>query len=205
MQILKPELRQRVLDAAEGEFAEAGYRGATMAAIAARAGVSTGNLYRYFAGKDALFGTLFPTEFADELLRLLRKRVRSLTLAADLETLDATAQADAEELLAFWIANRRKVVVLLDRADGSPFADFRERFVDAILAPTTEALRAAAGGRRLTPVERRLVRGLFDNTVRMIVMILESASTPDEVRESFAGFWSYQLAGLTGLTRWVTT
>lgn len=203
MQVLKPELRERVLDAAEAVFAESGYAGATMAAIASRAGVSTGNLYRYFASKDALFDTLFPESFAEELLRLLRKRVRSLTLAPDLLALDASAEADAAELLAFWVDNRRKVIVLLDRADGSPFASFRERFVDELVRPTSDALRGAAGGRRLTKVERLLLRNVFDNTVRTLVSILENLSSPDEIRAAFAGFWSYQLAGLAGLSGWV--
>ena len=60
MQTLKPELEARVLDAAEAVFAESGYAGATMAAIAERAGMSTGNVYRYFANKEALFLALFP-------------------------------------------------------------------------------------------------------------------------------------------------
>lgn len=205
MQILKPELRERVLEAAEAVFAEAGYERATMAAIASRAGVSTGNLYRYFASKEVLFETLFPESFAEELLRLLGKRVHSLTLAQDLLELDAPAQADAAELLSYWVQHRRKVIVLLDRADGSPFASFRERFIDALVRPTSESLREAAGGRRLTKVERLLVRNIFDNTVRTLVAILDSTSDPDEIRTAFAAFWSYQLAGLAGFTRWVTS
>lgn len=203
MQVLKPETRERVLAAAEEVFAEAGYRGATMAAIAERAGVSTGNLYRYFASKEVLFETLFPESFADELMRLLRKRVGSLIRTDDLLELDAEARDDAEELLRFWVEHRRKVVVLLDRAEGSARADFRERFVEALVRPTSDSLREGAGGRRLTKVERLLLRQLFDNTVRTLVAILDEASGADEIRTAFAGFWSYQLAGLAGFARWV--
>src|SRR5690242_2143427 len=128
MQTLKPELRDRVLSAAEHEFAASGYSGATMAAIAARAGVSTGNLYRYFENKDALFHEIFTEELADTFLALVEKRVRALTLAADLTALDAPARADAAALLRFWIDHRLAVIVLLDRAEGSRFASFRGRF-----------------------------------------------------------------------------
>ena len=44
-----------ILAAAEVVFAEAGYGGATTAAIAARAGVAKANLHYYFATKEALY------------------------------------------------------------------------------------------------------------------------------------------------------
>lgn len=46
--------RQRIVDVALELFAEQGYDATTMRGIAARAGVSTGNAYQYFAGKDHL-------------------------------------------------------------------------------------------------------------------------------------------------------
>lgn len=50
-----PTLRDRLLAAATTEFAAAGYSGATLDGIAARAGVTKGGLYFHFAGKEALF------------------------------------------------------------------------------------------------------------------------------------------------------
>jgi len=46
--------RNQILDAAWVCFAEHGYRQATMQDIAARAGLSTGAIYLYYEGKDAL-------------------------------------------------------------------------------------------------------------------------------------------------------
>jgi len=47
--------RQRVLEAARACFGEAGFAGATIGAIAERAGVSNGLLYQFFRGKEHLF------------------------------------------------------------------------------------------------------------------------------------------------------
>lgn len=44
----------RILDAAEEVFARAGFHAATMQDVAAAAGMSPGNLYRYFNSKDAI-------------------------------------------------------------------------------------------------------------------------------------------------------
>lgn len=45
----------QILDAALEEFAERGYAGARMAAVAARAGIAKGLIYHYFPSKAALF------------------------------------------------------------------------------------------------------------------------------------------------------
>jgi TetR/AcrR family transcriptional regulator len=47
--------RARILQAAEQVFAEQGYRGATTAAIARRAGLPKANLHYYFGTKEALY------------------------------------------------------------------------------------------------------------------------------------------------------
>jgi len=52
------ERRKLVLDAAERSFARSGFHRTTMQDVAAEAGMSPGNLYRYFASKDALVAGL---------------------------------------------------------------------------------------------------------------------------------------------------
>lgn len=51
----KPNTQQKILDAAEQEFLEKGYFGATTAAIAKRAGITHAMLHYYFQSKDNLF------------------------------------------------------------------------------------------------------------------------------------------------------
>lgn len=46
--------RTRILDAAESCFVRAGFHRTTMQDVAAEAGMSAGNLYRYFPSKDAI-------------------------------------------------------------------------------------------------------------------------------------------------------
>ena len=204
-QQLKAEVRGKMLVAAESVFAESGYSNATMAGIAKRAGVSTGNLYRYFANKEELFYTIFTDEFAESFLRIVRRRVRSLVEAEDLLTLGAKAQRHAEELLRFWIDHRLRVVVLLDRAAGSRYEEFSDRFVNELMKPTLAKLRRETNERHGLAVVRFTLRNIFGNTVRIIVSILTSHKSEASIREAFAAFWSYQLAGLAGFERWVNS
>lgn len=54
-QVLKEEVRNRILAAATTEFFESGYSGSSLRNIAKAAGITPGNLYRYFDGKDYIY------------------------------------------------------------------------------------------------------------------------------------------------------
>ena len=60
----------RILKAALTVFANAGYSGATMDAVAMKAGLSKPTLYQYFAGKEALFTAMMAARRDDMLVAL---------------------------------------------------------------------------------------------------------------------------------------
>lgn len=187
-QVLKAEVRARIEQAALGLFAEHGYGPASMAAIAAEAGTAPANVYRYFGGKAELFDAVVPAELAARHDALLDRRVTALA--------GARPDADdlASELLEFWIAHRLEVVVLLDRADGTPFAGYPGAFVERLAGHVEGRL-----GRRPTEDERLLLTIVFDHTRRAIAHILATTDDPDRIRTLVHGFWRYQLPGLDGL------
>jgi AcrR family transcriptional regulator len=53
------QARERIVTAAHELIAAGGYRQATVAAVAARAGVATGSVYRHFPSKASLFAEVF--------------------------------------------------------------------------------------------------------------------------------------------------
>jgi AcrR family transcriptional regulator len=55
MRKLKEEVRNAIIKAAFDEFRVHGYLEASMRRISAAANISTGNIYRYFSGKEELF------------------------------------------------------------------------------------------------------------------------------------------------------
>ena len=67
---LPPDRRQRLLETAVREFAEAGYQAASLNRIIRACGMSKSSFYYYVASKDALFD-LVVTELGDTLLRTL--------------------------------------------------------------------------------------------------------------------------------------
>jgi AcrR family transcriptional regulator len=186
-QVLKAEVRTRIEDAALRLFADRGYDGTSMAQVAAAAGTAPANVYRYHASKQALFDAVVPPALPARHDTLLDTRVAALAAGTD----DGT---QAGELLDFWLAHRLAVVVLLDQAEGTPYAGYPAAFVQRLV---DHVLRNV--GTPPTDASREVVRLVFDNTRRAIAAILRSTSDDAHARELIRGFWSYQLPGLDGL------
>jgi AcrR family transcriptional regulator len=55
----KAAARERIVEAAIAQLDEGGYASATVQAVAARAGVATGSVYRHFPSKSKLFAEVF--------------------------------------------------------------------------------------------------------------------------------------------------
>lgn len=194
-QVLKDEVRARILAAALEVFAAHGVVGATMAAIAARAGVGTASMYRYYASKDELFAAVVTPALTQRFEALLDRRVRALARS----TVEGEAVDDlGDELLGFWREHRLAVVILLDRAAGTPFERYGERFVDQLVKHTIAGLRALHPELRLRPPARFVLTCIFENTRRLLAAVLAQHADPDELREAIEAFWSYQIAGLRG-------
>ncbi len=200
-QVLKDEVRERIVGAALEVFAERGYEGATMTAIAERAGVGTASTYRYFAGKRELFETLVTPELAERFESLLDRRVHALARAT-LATPPRDADDLGDEMLRFWVGNRLAVVILLDRAAGTPYAGFGERFVERLVASTLAELGASAG-RRAGGVARTVLTQIFDGTRRTLAALLEAHPDERALRDAIEAFWSYQVPGMRGFARWM--
>ena len=190
-QVLKPAVRARIQDAALSCFADSGYARTSIAEIAAAAGTAPANVYRYFASKEALFDAVVPADLPTRHDKLLDSRIAALSYGAR----DGSAAA---ELLDFWLEHRLAVVVLLDRAEGTPVAGYPAAFVHRLVEHAEQALPHP-----LRPAHREVLNLVFDNTRRALAHILRTAGDREHARALIATFWSYQLPGLDGLMTFI--
>lgn len=89
------ETREAILLGAVAVLGDVGYAGCSMSAVAARAGVGTGTIYRFFSGKGQLFAEVFAFVSSRELDRVRaearavlagevdRRTIRAITAAVD--------------------------------------------------------------------------------------------------------------------------
>jgi AcrR family transcriptional regulator len=104
----KADTQARILEAAAALFMQHGYEGATIAAIAARAGVSRAAIFWHFSDKESLFEAAFRellTPFFAELkksLDALEPRARLFELFAAYEQFVSTHRATIEAIVR-WV------------------------------------------------------------------------------------------------------
>ncbi|MGH7287458.1 MAG: TetR/AcrR family transcriptional regulator [Myxococcota bacterium] len=79
------ERRRRILDAARSCFGAGGFAGATVGAIAERAGVSNGLLYQFFRNKEQLFEVVLREIIGDWVRAMLPREAAHETASRALE------------------------------------------------------------------------------------------------------------------------
>lgn len=202
-QYLKEEVRDRIRASALAAFASEGYLDATVAGIAAAAGVSAGNVYRYFKSKDDLLAAAVPTRVVHRFRRLLSERLRGAEGTADVRDLEPEHRywLASGELFGFVLRHRLEVIAFLGRGAGTPHEGVRDQVVAELVEAATRHSAAFAGrvdGRETLAFDLEQV---YRNFVGSLVRILERFEDEAEIREAVEAYERYHLAGLAALLR----
>lgn len=129
MQVLKEDIRGRVLAVARQRFGQRGYSKTSMREIAELAGVGVGNIYNYFTNKDELFYEVVRPVLHD-LEAILQEhhgiRGEDVMKIKSEEYLKACI----DEYVSLIDKHRRLMEILLFRAQGSSLEHFKEDYTD---------------------------------------------------------------------------
>ncbi|MFO0744466.1 MAG: helix-turn-helix domain-containing protein [Myxococcota bacterium] len=202
-QVLKEEVRQRILDAGLEVFAREGYASATMAHIARAAGLSTGNIYRYFATKEALFAAVLPDSFVAGFTHVVRGRALAARGLADVGAIAGSDahQAVTQALVDLVTTHRLRVVILLGRAEGTPHAGYAEELVGTMVRLALAHARELVPGLEVGDGLRFDLRLVYRNLLGSLVAVLVHYRDPGRIAAALARYSRYHLAGLEALFR----
>ena len=199
----KDHVRQAILDAARSELAAHGLAGMTLATVAARAGTSVGNVYKYFPGKDELFQAAIPTDLVRELEAKLEERVHALGANRDVDRLaaDHPYRAASSDVVTFALAHRDAVLFLLGRSGGSPHAAFADRVAGRLTKLAITYAEGAYPAAMLGAGKRRALLRIYGGFVSQIEAILRDEHSELSVRAALEHLSDYHLAGLRAFFR----
>lgn len=200
MQIQKPEIQRRILSEAARLFATQGFPVTTIAKIASAAGISTGNVYRYFKSKEELLHGVLPEPLVDEFRGLLKARIRSwkgVNRQQDFP-LSASFFHVTEMLLSFCMSHHWALVLLLGNASGTPWADFRGKLETELLQLTLEHFRQVAPVHKLSVERRECLHLIYSSMLDAVVGILRKFERQEQIRAALEALSRYHLAGLRG-------
>jgi AcrR family transcriptional regulator len=201
VQIPKPHVREAFVAAAAQTFAELGFAATTMADVAERARSSVGNLYKYFGNKQQLFEAAVPPELVQELTLRTRARIRALGAAKDIRELGPGAHyhALAGDLLDYCLANRAAVVVVLARAEGTPFANFTAEFVEKLSEWALDYARGPYPQLKVTPALRFALRHAYRSFIVGVAQALQQFLHDADARAVISLLTSQHQGGLKRL------
>ena len=163
---------EQILDAATEVFADVGYERATTNAIAARAGISPGSLYQYFADKTAIATALW-----ERYRRALEEAEREPSV--DLSSVPLERLADLLVDPVFAVKRRYSAfATLLAKAGSSAAIEAVERSHMATEARLVELLAARNPDAPSESLQR---------VVAMVVAMFRSAAAAESVTGDAAG------------------
>lgn len=176
MQVLKEEVRERILDAAVQVFYEKDFRSAKVQDIARIADVSASLLYSYFENKEKLFEGVVssvPLDF-DRIAR------EEESIIAD--TPFERYQIAAEGPLLDMLAHHKLLVILIDKSQGTAYEHAKDDFVESI----ERHIRHMMNERSTLHYPDLLAHVLASNFVESLMEIARHYSSENEAREMLA-------------------
>lgn len=127
-QVLKDDIRERILNAALWEFYSSGYKAAAMRKIAENAKIPTGLIYSYYKNKADLFhAVLSPVLYDWERVVTAGKKNDPMTS----NLIYGLSEAETECLLNLF-DHRREFVIMLDKSGGTKYEHERHRMIQVI-------------------------------------------------------------------------
>jgi AcrR family transcriptional regulator len=123
-QILKKELRQKIIETTREALLEKDFLSINLREIAKKANVSLSNIYNYFPSKDALFEAVLEEtllEFdkaSEEIERTLLSQKKLLYLNFD------KSQTHAKTIMEFILRNKSNLNILAHKSKGSKLDEY---------------------------------------------------------------------------------
>ena len=129
MQVLKDEVRLEIIKQARKEFLDKGFRQASLRKIASSAGMTVGNIYRYFKSKDELFRELLAPIIGNiEMMKLgLHQHHKETPKGSNAESEEHEAMIIA--VYGFIVKYREDLKLLLTGAGGSSLESFKDELI----------------------------------------------------------------------------
>ena len=182
MQYQKDIVRQKILDAALEEFDRHGYDGAQIRRIAQKAGVATGNIYRYFRNKEDIFETIVQSVYV-YISRIIMDLYKDSWGTAEIRTV---VRGVAGSTMDIYRRFGRELMVIADKSKGSRYEHFTRTLAELVSrrlhAELAEHEGAAAGNGFSRDV---LIHIIASGFVEGLFTILRTCRDPALIEHQF--------------------
>lgn len=180
MQILKESIKNEILKAASQEFNEKGFQAASMRRIAANAGITPGNIYRYFSSKEVLLNavvTPIMTDLSQALMECTDGKLKFFTYSNEVLQKNEKFSIDIRKFSKKFIEINEK------NEAGMSFISKNENYRNKMKEWLTAALNSYFMGRR-TKTNEELVKIMSSiASISLIASVTECLRFADQCKK----------------------
>ena len=189
VQVLKDELRHKILLESEHLFLQRGYDRTSLQMIADKVNISKSNLYHYFKNKEELFYEL--TDSAADGLKRMILRFRSMRFDLNMDAQEFRMLL-TEEALSLLLAEKYGLPLIMEQANGTRYENLRPVMIELIASKIVPMLADEENSPMMAQI---MARNLVDGTVH----ILKNRVRPSEVRAGLNQLITYHTQGMHAL------
>lgn len=176
------------MEAGKQEFLAYGFQNASLRRICSRVGMTTGALYSCFQNKEDLFASIVGGTM-EELMHLMHK-----SCEAECGDPSLSAENDVDMMRFLW-PRRDIVMLLLEKAEGTRFADARTR-IEKLNAELLAVFFRHHTGQNLDP---QVLSILVSMRMTSYIDILKSSNSQEQAEALAATLSAYTNAGFQKL------
>lgn len=178
MQYLKDHVRNSIAEEALKEFAEKGYKGASIRCIAKKSNTSVGNIYKYFDSKEALYENLIGSVY-DKVMDYINQ-FQKVELNDKAEDIFYQLMEKVMEIFNY---NSIEFSILLNKSQGSNYEHCKGTFVDFITRIVTENVSYQLSTKGKMLKDNFLIYIISNSLVESIAIILQERQDGAEARK----------------------
>lgn len=128
MQILKDDIKNRIIEAATEDFLYVGFRLASTRRIIEKARVSKGNLYNYFQSKEELFYAI-----ATPVYNYISYIINDTFGHGDSETFSPLEITQlANKLCELLSGYRKQFIILFSKSEGTKYEGYKDKLIEKL-------------------------------------------------------------------------
>jgi AcrR family transcriptional regulator len=199
MQYKKDEIKEKIDAAALAVFTEKGYLGAKISDIGKLAGISVGNIYRYYSSKDEIFYANVGEDFIEDAKVLLAEKISTNeSQYRRSEEHKNNSWLVNEEVINFMVENRSKAIIVFWKSKGTKYENSKVELVEFILSKVGENIFEEAGIFKAKRSEGHTAGIIYSSLIDMVLSLLEESKDSEALRRSLQSVNTYHMSGITG-------
>ena len=191
MQILKKEVRDKIMESALKLFATKGFKNTTISDVAASAGISVGNIYNYFPTKKQLFADMLPETVIEKFKNLL-------IIKFQMPVADTSDTSD--RIISTIIEYRYHFIILMEMSEDDEYSALRKGMVSHFVRLYLDFIKKNFNREINLRKYRDLLGTVYTNLLYGIIAICKHNDSEATIKDLMEKLLTYHLTGIRKMT-----